>query len=73
MLAIVVLAMSSRFKLPFRYPFQLPMTDILHRGLVWTLFGVSVWGLVMIGTVHRDKMRAGEGTFEALFLPAGRT
>ncbi|KAI9061435.1 hypothetical protein FKP32DRAFT_1575917 [Trametes sanguinea] len=38
---------------------RLTIGDILHRGLVWSLLGVSVWGLVMIGVVHRETLRAG--------------
>ncbi|KAI0753436.1 hypothetical protein C8Q80DRAFT_513000 [Daedaleopsis nitida] len=44
---------------------RLPISDILHRGLVWSLFGVSVWGIVMIGVVHRNTLAAGRGTREA--------
>lgn len=40
---------------------RLSVTDFLHRGLVWSLFGVTVWGAVMIGVVHRGNMKAGEG------------
>ncbi|KAI0366726.1 hypothetical protein BV20DRAFT_951680 [Pilatotrama ljubarskyi] len=38
---------------------RLSISDILHRGLVWSLFGVSVWGIVMIGVVHHNTMKAG--------------
>ncbi|KAI0667121.1 hypothetical protein C8Q78DRAFT_1082622 [Trametes maxima] len=38
---------------------RLSISDILHRGLVWSLVGVSVWGIVMIGVVHQNTMRAG--------------
>ncbi|KAI0800320.1 hypothetical protein C8Q74DRAFT_1235817 [Fomes fomentarius] len=40
---------------------RLSISDILHRGLVWSLLGVSVWGIVMIGVVHRNTMAAGRG------------
>ncbi|KAI8978230.1 hypothetical protein BD414DRAFT_494975 [Trametes punicea] len=40
---------------------RLTIGDILHRGVVWSLLGVSVWGIVMIGVVHRETMRAGRG------------
>ncbi|KAI0692420.1 hypothetical protein C8T65DRAFT_745156 [Cerioporus squamosus] len=40
---------------------RLSIGDILHRGLVWSLFGVSVWGIVMIGVVHRNTLAAGRG------------
>ena len=46
----------------FRTRSGLSVTDILHRGLVWSLFGITVWGVVMIGAVHRNTLRAGEGT-----------
>ncbi|KAI0764382.1 hypothetical protein BD413DRAFT_494841 [Trametes elegans] len=38
---------------------RLSVSDILHRGLVWSLLGVSVWGIVMIGAVHQNTLRAG--------------
>ena len=40
---------------------RLALTDILHRGVVYSLVGLSVWGIYMMGAVHRDKMRRGEG------------
>ncbi|KAH8103504.1 hypothetical protein BXZ70DRAFT_1005912 [Cristinia sonorae] len=39
---------------------RIPISDLLHRGIVFSLVGVSIWGVVMIATVHRDKMRRGE-------------
>ncbi|KZT72429.1 hypothetical protein DAEQUDRAFT_664266 [Daedalea quercina L-15889] len=40
---------------------RLSVTDILHRGLLYTLVGISLWGVVMIGVVHRDTLRRGRG------------
>ncbi|KAI1788309.1 hypothetical protein LXA43DRAFT_645390 [Ganoderma leucocontextum] len=48
---------------------RLSVADIFHRGFVWSLFGVTVWGAVMIGVVHRNTLAAGRGTREA----AGRS
>ena len=45
---------------------RLPISDILHRGLVWSLLGVSVWGVVMIGVVHRNTLQAGRGAYTPL-------
>ncbi|RDX40413.1 hypothetical protein OH76DRAFT_1366293 [Lentinus brumalis] len=42
---------------------RLSIADMLHRGFVWSLFGVSVWGIVMIGVVHRNTLAAGRGAF----------
>ena len=42
---------------------RLSVADILHRGLVWSLFGITVWGSVMIGVVHRNTMAAGRGAY----------
>ncbi|TFK83436.1 hypothetical protein K466DRAFT_262919 [Polyporus arcularius HHB13444] len=40
---------------------RLSVMDMLHRGFVWSLLGVSVWGIVMIGVVHRNTLAAGRG------------
>ena len=40
---------------------SLSIGDWAHRGLVFTLVGVSVWGLLMIGVVHKDTLRRGRG------------
>jgi len=44
---------------------RLSITDIIHRGVVYSLVGLSVWGVVMMGVVHRDTLRRGR---EALAL-----
>lgn len=44
---------------------QVPIGDILHRGLLYTLVGITGWGIYMIGAVHMDTMRRGR---EALAL-----
>ncbi|KAF9479093.1 hypothetical protein BDN70DRAFT_879159 [Pholiota conissans] len=51
---------------------RLPLTDILHRGVVYSLAGLSVYGVVMSVLIHRDTMRRGRGIMaerEALGLP----
>lgn len=40
---------------------RLPIGDILHRGIVYSLVGLSVWGIVTMGRVHFDKIRRGQG------------
>ncbi|EMD33233.1 hypothetical protein CERSUDRAFT_68268 [Gelatoporia subvermispora B] len=37
--------------------------DIAHRGAAYSLVGLFAWGVVMIGVVHRDNMRRGEGAW----------
>ncbi|ETW77618.1 hypothetical protein HETIRDRAFT_125346 [Heterobasidion irregulare TC 32-1] len=36
-----------------------PLADILHRGAVLTLVGISVWGIGTGVMVHRDTLRRG--------------
>ncbi|PCH35715.1 Acylphosphatase [Wolfiporia cocos MD-104 SS10] len=38
---------------------RMSIGDILHRGVVYTLFGISVWGIVMMGLIHRDTIKRG--------------
>lgn len=38
-----------------------PLADILHRGAVLTLVGISVWGIGTGVMVHRDTLRRGRG------------
>jgi hypothetical protein len=40
---------------------RLPLSDILHRGLVYSLAGLSVCALVMSVVIHRDTMQRGRG------------
>ena len=42
---------------------RMSVTDILHRGLLYTLVGITVWGVVMIGVVHRDTLKRGRGVW----------
>ncbi|CAL1712056.1 unnamed protein product [Somion occarium] len=44
----------------FRNPFKLPIGDLLHRGFIYSLAGVTVWGAIMIGMVHRDTLKRGQ-------------
>lgn len=41
---------------------KLPLLDILHRGVVYSLAGLTVWGIVMSVAVHRDTIQRGKGT-----------
>ncbi|TFK45040.1 hypothetical protein BDQ12DRAFT_674015 [Crucibulum laeve] len=38
---------------------MLPVLDILHRGVVYSLVGISIWGVGMSVAVHRDTLRRG--------------
>ena len=40
---------------------RLPLSDILHRGVVYSLVGLSVATMVMAVFVHRDTMQRGRG------------
>ena len=40
---------------------QMPVGDLLHRGLLYTLVGITGWGTFMIGAVHMDTMKRGRG------------
>lgn len=52
----------------FRRLRQLPLGDLLHRGLLYSLVGVTGWGVFMIGAVHVDTMRRGKGMFAFLLV-----
>ncbi|PPQ89006.1 hypothetical protein CVT25_005105 [Psilocybe cyanescens] len=39
---------------------RLPLVDILHRGVVYSLAGLTVYGVVMSVLIHRDTIRRGE-------------
>ncbi|KAF8806668.1 hypothetical protein BYT27DRAFT_7191233 [Phlegmacium glaucopus] len=38
---------------------RLPLSDILHRGVVYSLAGLSVYAVVMSVLIHRDTMQRG--------------
>lgn len=40
---------------------RMSIGDILHRALVYSLAGLSVWGIVMMGVVHRETLQRGKG------------
>jgi hypothetical protein len=40
---------------------MLPVLDILHRGVVYSLVGLSVYGIAMSVSVHRDTLQRGRG------------
>lgn len=40
---------------------RLPLPDILHRGVVYSLAGLSVYAVVMSVFIHRDTMKRGRG------------
>ncbi|KAI0686707.1 hypothetical protein BC835DRAFT_1420256 [Cytidiella melzeri] len=42
----------------------MPVADILHRGFLYTLVGISAWGIFSMGTVHMDTLRRGRGAGE---------
>jgi len=51
---------------------RLPLSDILHRGIVYSLAGLSVYAVVMSVFIHRDTMQRGREIIterEALGLP----
>ena len=43
---------------------RLPLADILHRGVVYSLVGLSVGCMVMAVFVHRDTMQRGRGVWQ---------
>ncbi|KAH9949282.1 hypothetical protein B0H21DRAFT_729478 [Amylocystis lapponica] len=45
---------------------RMSISDILHRGVLYSLVGVSIWGIVMMGVVHRDTLRRGKGELYTL-------
>ncbi|KAI0087134.1 hypothetical protein BDY19DRAFT_956282 [Irpex rosettiformis] len=44
---------------------SLPIGDILHRGLLYSLVGISGWGLYTMGAVHLDILKRGRGALAA--------
>lgn len=40
---------------------MLPVLDILHRGIVYSLAGLTVCGMGMSIVVHRDTLQRGRG------------
>ncbi|KAF8959933.1 hypothetical protein BDZ97DRAFT_1761087 [Flammula alnicola] len=57
---------------PSDFMARLPLADILHRGVVYSLAALSVYGVVMSIMVHRDTMKRGREIMaerEALGLP----
>jgi len=51
---------------------RLPLSDILHRGVVYSLAGLSVYAVVMSVFIHQDTMQRGRDIIaerEALGLP----
>lgn len=45
---------------------RLSVADVLHRGVVLSLVGVCVWGIGTGVLVHRDTLRMGRGSANAL-------
>ena len=39
----------------------MPLGDVLHRGLLYTLVGITGWGIYQMGAVHMDTLRRGRG------------
>ena len=46
---------------PRTMPPKLSVLDILHRTVVYSLVGISVYGIGMGVVVHRDTLRRGRG------------
>lgn len=44
---------------------RMSIGDILHRALVYSLAGLSVWGIVMMGVVHRETLQRGKEALAA--------
>lgn len=40
---------------------RIPITDLLHRGVVTSLFGLTIYGVFMGVAVHRDTLKRGRG------------
>jgi hypothetical protein len=40
---------------------SVPLADVLHRGFLYSLVGISGWGIYMMGAVHMDTLRRGRG------------
>lgn len=41
---------------------MLPVLDILHRGVVLSLVGLSAYGIFASFAVHQDTLQRGRGT-----------
>lgn len=54
-------ALHQPFSLLLNNMPRLPLTDMIHRAIVYTLAGVTVYGGVMMVLVHRDTMQRGKG------------
>jgi hypothetical protein len=50
-------AISSKFALTMR----LPIADIIHRGVVTSLFGLTLFGLAAGVSIHRERLQKGRG------------
>lgn len=48
---------------------RLSITDMLHRGVVFSLAGLSVYAVVMSVLIHRDTMQRGQGASRCLIDP----
>ena len=52
---------------------RLPIADILHRGIVTSLFGLTLYGIFLGVTIHRETLQKGRGQWSRLFLYLLRT
>ncbi|KAG7091255.1 hypothetical protein E1B28_010304 [Marasmius oreades] len=43
---------------------RIPLLDVLHRGVVYSLAGLSVWAIVSSVAVHRNTIRSGREYME---------
>jgi hypothetical protein len=48
-------------RIPSQSMARLSIGDILHRGVVYSLAALSVYGVVMSVLIHRDTMKRGRG------------
>ena len=45
----------------FHLSMRMPIADILHRGVVTSLVGLTLYGVFLGGAVHRETLRKGRG------------
>ena len=47
---------------------KLGILDYLHRGVVYSCVGLSIYAITMTILVHRDTMKKGEGACKCMFV-----
>ncbi len=63
LLLVVVVVVVDRVDHVHSMPPRLSIYDILHRGFVLSLVGLSVSGIYLGWTVNQDTLRRGRGEF----------